>query len=136
MVLLKCCWNCSGYMSPSPSSIFEPPPFFCNAKEYQMVKTILSSIKTVPLVQSGFENKKGPHFIVAKIGQTNFAKSRILQGVEFLSSWNFCFCIIFPKIPNAPILLRKRTVCILEFYLCIQKLCNQFWMFKHLVRGF
>ena len=74
----------------SPKLHLWPILFFCNAKDYQMVKTILSSIKIVPLVQSGFENKKGPHFIVAKIGQTNFVKSRIFARInnhEFM-----CFC--------------------------------------------
>src|SRR3954471_4575783 len=42
----------------------------------------------------------------------------------------FCLCILFSKIPNAPILLRKGTVCILVIFLCIPKLPNQFWVIK------
>src|SRR3954468_9776171 len=96
--------------------------FIYNTKDYQRVKSILSSIKTVALVQLEFEFKRGHIFIVAKIDQTNFVKSRILQGVSFFYSWNLCFCIIFPKIQKAPFHLRKRTVCNLEFYFCIPKL--------------
>ena len=69
-----------------------------------------STFKNSSLVQSAFEFKRGHIFVVAKIGQTNFEKSRIMQGVKFLCSWNFSLCILFPKIPNAPFLLRKGTV--------------------------
>src|SRR3954468_24077189 len=74
--------------------------FFCNAKDCQMVKSILSSIKTVALVQLEFEFKRGHIFIVAKIDQTNFVKSRKMQGSRISSSWIFVPCVFSSQ--NSP----------------------------------
>ena len=64
--------------------------FFCLGKDCPLLKFFLQNSKTVALVQSDFEFKKGS-LVVAKIVQTKFVKSRknarfrILELMEFFS---------------------------------------------------
>ena len=85
MILLLSCFHVT-----SPKPYLWPILFFCNAKDYQMVKPFLSSIKTVALVQGGLWIKKGSHFIVAKNWSNQFckiqnnARCEVLVLMEFL----------------------------------------------------
>src|SRR3954467_1731926 len=73
----------------SPRSKSWPILFFCNAKDCQMVKSFLSSIKTVALVQSDFEFKKGSHFYCCQNWSNQFwkiqknARIKILRFIDF-----------------------------------------------------
>src|ERR1043165_3576313 len=74
--------------------------FNCLGNDCHLFKILLQHSKTVALVQSEFEFKRGHIFVVAKISQTNFVKSRKMQGSRFSSSWNFAPCVSFSKIPK------------------------------------
>ena len=52
----------------------------------QTFKLLLQHSKIETLVQGAFEFEKGHIFVVAKIGQTNFVKSREMQGLRFSTS--------------------------------------------------
>jgi hypothetical protein len=54
--------------------------------------------------------KRATIFVVAKIGQTNFVKSRKMQGLEISTSWNFVPCHFFFKIPQMPFSVNFGTV--------------------------
>ena len=82
--------------------------FFCNAKDYQMVKTILSSIKTVPLVQSGFENKKGPHFYCCQNWSNQFCKIQNIARCGILELLEFLLLQFIPKNPKCTYSIEKK----------------------------
>src|SRR3954467_1699380 len=83
----------------SPRLHLWPILFFCNAKDYQMVKSFLSSIKTVALVQSDFEFKRGSHFYCCQNWSNQFwkiQKNARIKILRFIDFWTLCF---LPKIP-------------------------------------
>src|SRR4051812_23330005 len=73
-----------------------------------MVKPILSSIKTVALVQLEFEFKNGPHFYCCQNWSNQFCKIKNIarcgnsQLLEFLLLYNF------PKNPKCTYSIEKR----------------------------
>src|SRR3954469_12615999 len=71
------------FHATSPRLHLLPIHFFCNAKIYQMVKPILSSIKTIALVQLEFELKNGPHFY--RCQNWFVARGRIFKFLEFMA---------------------------------------------------
>ena len=78
--------------------------FKCHGNDCHLFKFLLQHSKTVALVQSAFEFKRGHIFVVAKIGQSNFGKSRKMQGTRISSSWIFVPSVLFSKIPKQPLL--------------------------------
>ena len=90
--------------------MFGHSQFKCLGHVFHCVKLLLQHAKPVALVQSEFELQKGPQFVVAKIGQTNFVKSRIIQGSIISTSWNLLPCDLFFKIPQMPFSVNFGTV--------------------------
>src|SRR4051812_3440150 len=131
-MLLHLFWS----QARSPQPLVWHSHFKCLDDDCHLFKSPFQHSKTVALVQSEFEFKKGHIFAVAKIGQTNFVKSRIMQGVKFLCSWNFCLCISFSKIPKVPFSWENGTVCFMGIFLCMQNWSNQFYMIKYPMRVF
>src|SRR3954463_4532626 len=85
-ILLHLFWS----QATSPQPLIWHSHLKCLDDDCHLFKSLFQHSKTVALVQSEFELKKGHIFVVTKIGQTNFVKSRIMQGVKSLCSWNFC----------------------------------------------
>ena len=110
--------------------------FFCLDNDCHLFKFLLQHSKTVALVQSEFEFKRGHIFVVAKIGQTNFVKSRKIQGLRIPTSWNFVPCVFFSKFPQRPFSMEIGTVLVLGEFLCIRKWCNQFWVTRGVAKDF
>src|SRR4051812_12304587 len=95
-MLLHLFWS----QARSPQPLVWHSHFKCLDDDCHLFKSLFQHSKTVALVQSEFEFKKGHIFVVAKIGQTNFVKSIKMQGSRFSSSWNFAPCIFSSKIHN------------------------------------
>src|SRR3954470_4262861 len=80
----------------SPKLHLLPILFFCNAKDCQRVKSILSSIKTVALVQLEFEFKKGSHFYCCQ-----FCKIQQNARVKDFKFMDFCaLCFLLKNSPK------------------------------------
>src|SRR3954467_11113256 len=99
----------------------------------KLSKSFYNIQNSSPQFKVSLNLKRSHIFVVAKIGQTNFEKSRILQGVKFLCSWNFCLCILFSKIPKVPFSWENGTVCFMGIFLCIQNWLDQVCMIKCLI---
>src|SRR3954463_13017540 len=94
----------------SPRLHLLPIHFFCNAKMYQMVKPILSSIKTVALVQLEFEFKNGPHFYCCQNWSNQFCKIQKNARFNILKFMEFCALCLFLKNLQSALSLRNGTV--------------------------
>src|SRR4051812_22857200 len=105
----------------SPRLHLLPIHFFCNAKIYQMVKPILSSIKTVALVQLEFEFKKGPHFYYCQNLSNQFCKIKNIARCGILELLEFLLLHNIPKNPKCTYSIEKKD-CLHygHFFLCIK----------------
>ena len=106
VVLLRCWWNCSGFLSPFLDFIFEPPISFAMPRVFKWSNHFCHHQKQWPQFKVFLNLKRGSHFVFAKIGQTTYEKSRKMQGSRILVSWNFSPCGFFPKILLAPFLFK------------------------------
>src|SRR4051812_49927789 len=84
----------------SPRLHLLPILFFCNAKDYQRVKSILSSIKTVALVQLEFELKKGSHFCCCQNLSNQFCKIQKNARFKDFKFMDFCALYLILKNPQ------------------------------------
>src|SRR3954464_13138132 len=89
---------CSHATSPQPHLWHSH--FFCIGHDCHLFKLLLQHSKTVALVQSAFEFKKGPHFCYCQNWSNQFCKIQKMQGSRISSSWNFVPCVYFSKIPK------------------------------------
>src|SRR3954467_8473114 len=92
----------------SPRLHLLPIHFFCNAKIYQMVKPILSSIKTVALVQLEFEFKNGPHFYCCQNWSNQFCKIKNIARCGNSQLLEFLFLHKTPKNPKGTFSIEKK----------------------------
>src|SRR3954467_2039800 len=102
----------------------------------KLSKSFYNIQNSSPQFKVNLNLKRSHIFVVAKIGQTNFVKSRIMQGLRISSSWNFVLCILFSKIPKVPFSWENGTVCFMGIFLCMQNWSNQFYMIKYPMRVF
>jgi hypothetical protein len=88
-ILLHLFWS----QATSPQPLVWHSHLKCLDDDCHLFKSFYNIQKSVAPVQSEFEFERSHIFVVAKIGQTNFVKSRIMQGLRISSSWNFVPCI-------------------------------------------
>src|SRR3954464_11868821 len=131
-LLLQLFWS----QATSPQPLFWHSHLKCLVGDCHLFKSLFQHLKTVAPVQVNLNLKRRHIFVVAKIGQTNFVKSRIMQGLRISSSWNFVLCILFSKIPKVPFSWENGTVCFMAIFLCMQNWSNQFYMIKYPMRVF
>src|ERR1043165_7576260 len=74
----------------SPRLQLWPSHFFCLGKGFHLLQSFLQHPKTVALVQSGFEFKKGSHFCCCQNWSNQFFKIQKNARIKILKLIEFC----------------------------------------------